>query len=162
MMSWIALVVAAFIIVALIVLYNRLVRSRQMVEEGWSGIDVQLKRRADLVPSLVSTVKGYAAHENQVLERVAALRTQAATLPEGDVSGRGRIEGRLSVAIGRLMALAEEQHLTAGLNRRTTDPLHAYEEGVNHEALLAWWNYGDPVCLERCLVAARSTEASRS
>ncbi|MCP4386260.1 MAG: LemA family protein [Hyphomicrobiales bacterium] len=107
MISWIALAVAALIVVALIVLYNRLVRSRQMVDEGWSGIDVQLKRRADLLPNLVSAVKGYAAHEKQVLERVAALRTQAAELPEDDVSGRGRIESRLSVAIGRLMALAE-------------------------------------------------------
>jgi len=59
----------------------------------------------------------------------------------------------------RLMALAEKNNLTAGLNRRTMDPLHAYEEGVNHLALLAWWHYGDPVALERCLVAARSTEA---
>ncbi len=59
----------------------------------------------------------------------------------------------------RLTELAEKEHLEAGLNRRTMDPLHAYEEGVNHEALMAWWNYGDPVYLERCMVAARSTEA---
>jgi len=59
----------------------------------------------------------------------------------------------------RLAELAEKEHLEAGLNRRTMDPLHAYEEGVNHEALMAWWNYGDPVYLERCMVAARSTEA---
>ncbi len=59
----------------------------------------------------------------------------------------------------RLAELAEREHLEAGLNRRTMDPLHAYEEGVNHEALMAWWNYGDPVYLERCMVAARSTEA---
>jgi len=59
----------------------------------------------------------------------------------------------------RLAELAEKETLEAGLNRRTMDPLHAYEEGVNHEALMAWWNYGDPVYLERCLVAARSTEA---
>lgn len=59
----------------------------------------------------------------------------------------------------RLMALAEKDTLEQGLNRRTMDPLHAYEEGVNHEALLAWWNYGDPVAMERCIVAARSTEA---
>ena len=60
---------------------------------------------------------------------------------------------------GRLAELAEKQNLEQGLNRRTMDPLHAYEEGVNHEALMAWWNYGDPVCLERCMEAARSTEA---
>ncbi|NQT87962.1 hypothetical protein HQ560_14435, partial [bacterium] len=59
----------------------------------------------------------------------------------------------------RLMALAETETLEQGLNRRTMDPLHAYEEGVNHEAILAWWDYGDPVAFERCIVAARSTEA---
>ncbi|MGB2821419.1 MAG: hypothetical protein WBF17_10585, partial [Phycisphaerae bacterium] len=59
----------------------------------------------------------------------------------------------------RLAELAERDTLVAGLNRRTMDPLHAYEEGLNHEALLAWWNYGDPVYLERCIVAARSTES---
>ena len=62
-------------------------------------------------------------------------------------------------AAERLAELAERENLVQGLNRYTTDPLHAYEEGVNHEALLAWWNYGDPVYLERCIVAARSTEA---
>ena len=59
----------------------------------------------------------------------------------------------------RLAELAERENLEAGLNRRATDPLHAYEEGINHEALMAWWHYGDPVYLERCIVAARSTEA---
>lgn len=59
----------------------------------------------------------------------------------------------------RLAELAEKEHLEAGLNRRTMDPLHAYEEGINHAALMAWWNYGDPLYLERCMVAARSTEA---
>ena len=59
----------------------------------------------------------------------------------------------------RLMALAEKENLVQGLNRRTMDPLHAYEEGLNHMALLAWWHYGDPLALERCMVAAKSTEA---
>lgn len=58
----------------------------------------------------------------------------------------------------RLAEEAERSTLEAGLNRRTMDPLHAYEEGINHEALMAWWHYGDPVYLNRCLVAARSTE----
>lgn len=59
----------------------------------------------------------------------------------------------------RLAELAEETCLERGLNKRTIDPLHAYEEGLNQEALMAWWEYGDPVYLERCIVAARSTEA---
>lgn len=71
----------------------------------------------------------------------------------------GGLAARLRDACARLAELAEKQNLTKGLNRHTTDPLHAYEEGVNHEALMAWWNYGDPVYMERCIVAAHSTEA---
>jgi len=58
-----------------------------------------------------------------------------------------------------LAELAEAENLDQGLNRRTMDPLHAYEEGVNHEALMLWWNYGDPVYFERCLLAAKSMPA---
>ncbi|WP_421725107.1 LemA family protein [Bauldia sp.] len=107
MTFWAFLALIAVVIGVGIVLYNRLVRVRQLADEGWSGIDVQLKRRADLIPNLVTTVKGYAAHENQLLEQVTALRAKATMLPEGDVAGRGKVETRLSVAIGRLMALAE-------------------------------------------------------
>lgn len=89
------------------VTYNALVRVRQMVQEAWSGIDVQLKRRADLVPNLVETVKGYAGHEQETLERVTEMRTRAQSVPAGDVAGRAAAEGMLSQALGRLMAVAE-------------------------------------------------------
>jgi len=72
---------------------------------------------------------------------------------------RDGVAAKIIDAARRLAELAEKDTLTAGLNRRTMDPLHAYEEGVNHEALLAWWLYGDPVYVERCIIAARSTEA---
>ncbi|MBH0237521.1 LemA family protein [Methylobrevis albus] len=88
-------------------IYNGLVRSRQMAKEGWSGIDVQLKRRADLIPNLVETVKGYAGHERETLEQVTRMRTAAAGVPSGDVAGRAAAEGALSAAIGRLFAVAE-------------------------------------------------------
>ncbi|MEQ9688213.1 MAG: LemA family protein [Bauldia litoralis] len=107
MTTWIVLAVVAVAIVFGIVLFNRLVRTRQMAEEGWSGIDVQLKRRADLIPNLVSTVKGYATHEQQVLVRATELRAAAGKVPESDVAARARAEGKLSSAIGKLMALAE-------------------------------------------------------
>ncbi len=107
MTTWIVLAIVAVAVVYGIVLFNRLVRTRQMAEEGWSGIDVQLKRRADLIPNLVSTVKGYAAHEQQVLVRATELRAAAGRIPEGDVAARARAEGKLSAAIGQLMALAE-------------------------------------------------------
>ncbi|MFQ5810776.1 MAG: hypothetical protein ACE5JM_14265 [Armatimonadota bacterium] len=66
---------------------------------------------------------------------------------------------QINSAAAALAELAEEETLEAGLNKRTMDPLHAYEEGVNHEALMTLWNYGDPVVLERCMIAARSMPA---
>lgn len=104
---WVVLVVAAIIAIYAIILFNRLVKSRQMAEEGWSGIDVQLKRRADLIPNLVETVKGYASHERSLFEEVARLRSQISRLATGDVAGRGQMEGSLSGAVGKLLALAE-------------------------------------------------------
>ena len=85
--------------------YNRLVRSRQMTQEGLSGIDVQLKRRADLIPNLLETVKGYMGHERQVLERVTELRTRS--LQAGSVAEKGQVEGMLTEALRTLFAVAE-------------------------------------------------------
>lgn len=99
----IVLAVAGYAIIA----YNGLVRARQMVREAWSGIDVQLKRRADLIPNLIETVKGYAQHERSALEEVTALRTRAQSLPVDDVAGRAQVEGMLGQALGRLFAVAE-------------------------------------------------------
>lgn len=107
MLIWIVLAIAAGAIVYAIIVFNRLVRTRQMANEAWSGIDVQLKRRSDLVPNLVDAVKGYAAHERAVLEDVTALRSAARAVPAGDVAGRAQAEGALSAAIGKLFVLAE-------------------------------------------------------
>ena len=100
---------AVLVIVALyaVMVYNGLVKSRQMTEEAWSGIDVQLKRRADLIPNLIETVKGYAAHEKSTLEEVVELRNRAQAVPAGDVAGRAAAEGLLGQALGRIVALAE-------------------------------------------------------
>ncbi|GGE92475.1 LemA family protein [Stappia taiwanensis] len=107
MTTWIVLGLIVLIGLYLITLYNGLVRKRQMVREGWSGIDVQLKRRADLIPNLVETVKGYAAHERAALDEVTEMRARAADLPRDDVAGRAQAEGMLSQALGRLFAVAE-------------------------------------------------------
>jgi LemA protein len=107
MLEWIVLTVIALAIIYAVLLYNRLVRARQMTDEAWSGIDVQLKRRSDLVPNLVEAVKGYAAHERGLFEQVTALRTAAQSVPSADVEGRARAEGALSQALGRLLAVAE-------------------------------------------------------
>ena len=97
------LVVAALI--GAISIYNRLIRNRQMVQEGWSGIDVQLKRRADLIPNLIEAVKGYMGHEKGVLEKVTELRAQS--LQAGGVGEKARAEGALGTALANLFAVAE-------------------------------------------------------
>ena len=100
-------ILAAIVLVPLyiIYLYNALVRSRNMVEEGWSGIDVQLKRRADLVPNLVETVKGYAAHEKTVLQEVTAARTAATGARS--VEGTRDAANMMTAALRHLFAVAE-------------------------------------------------------
>jgi len=107
MLLWIILAVVAAAVVYAIVAFNSLVRTRQMANEAWSGIDVQLKRRSELVPNLVETVKGYAAHERDVLDEVTRLRGAARAVPEEDVAARAQAEGALSGALGRLFALSE-------------------------------------------------------
>jgi LemA protein len=104
-MEWV--VVGVIIAVALyaIAIYNRLVRQRNLMREGWSGIDVQLKRRTDLVPNLIETVKAYAAHERGVFEEVAARR--ASSIAADSVPGQAAAEQALHGALGRLFAVAE-------------------------------------------------------
>src|SRR3546814_15645258 len=87
---YILLGIVALLVLYGVFLYNSLVKSRQMAEEAWSGIDVQLKRRADLIPNLIETVKGYAAHEKSTLEEVIELRNRAQAVPAGDVAGRAQ------------------------------------------------------------------------
>jgi LemA protein len=108
MTTWFVLALLIALSVFAILLYNALVKKRQMVEEGWSGIDVQLKRRANLIPNLVETVKAYASHEKEALENVTRLRTDAAAVSSSDIAGRARVEGALTQALGRLFAVAED------------------------------------------------------
>src|SRR5256885_15311346 len=83
--------------------YNSLVRRRNVVAEAWSGIDAQLKRRADLIPNLVETVKGYAGHERETFEDLARLRSQGQA--QTDVAQRAQTETAITAAIGRVMAV---------------------------------------------------------
>jgi LemA protein len=107
MLLWVVSFVALASVLYVIIVFNSLVRTRQMANEAWSGIDVQLKRRSELVPNLVETVKGYAGHERSVLEDVTRLRSAANALPANDIAGRAQAEGALSLALGKLVALAE-------------------------------------------------------
>ncbi|MCB1477400.1 MAG: LemA family protein [Rhodobiaceae bacterium] len=101
------LAIIAAVVFYAIVLYNQLVTKRQMANEGWSGIDVQLKRRTDLIPNLLESVKGYMSHEKDTLREVTELRTKAQAIPDENVAERAKVEGMLSGALGRLLAIAE-------------------------------------------------------
>jgi LemA protein len=103
--EWIAIAVAAAIGLYVIVVFNRLIRGRNLVREGWSGIDVQLRRRNDLIPNLVDIVKGYAAHERGLFEEIAARRATA--IAAGDVPHKEVAEQGLQASLRRLFAVAE-------------------------------------------------------
>ena len=105
--AMIVLAIVVAIAVYGILLYNGLVKNRQMVGEGWSGIDAQLKRRADLIPNLLESVKGYMQHEKTLLEEVTRLRAASQGAANANPDERAKIEGALSGALGRLLAVAE-------------------------------------------------------
>src|SRR4030043_484969 len=101
----VVLVVLALIILWIIVAYNRLITLRNRAKEAWSDIDVQLKRRYDLIPNLVETVKGYAAHEKEVFEKVTEARTRA--MGAQTIKEKGEAENFLSNTLKSLFAVAE-------------------------------------------------------
>lgn len=104
----ILLIAAVVLAVLLIGIYNRLVALRQNGNQAFADIDVQLKQRHDLIPNLVETVKGYAAHEKGTLEAVIAARNSAVSAEKtGDPKAMAQAEGVLGAALGRLIALAE-------------------------------------------------------
>jgi LemA protein len=105
MTALIVIVLILLVGAAVVLMYNRLVRLRNRTENSWSQVDVQLQRRHDLIPNLVESVKGYAAHEKSTFEEVTAART-AAQQAQG-VAQQSQAEGALSAAIGRLFAVAE-------------------------------------------------------
>ena len=101
------LIILAIVVAALgyaVYLYNDLVKNRQLSQEGWSGIDVQLKRRTDLIPNLIETVKGYMGHERETLEAVVKARADATAAANASPEERAKVEGALSGALGKLKA----------------------------------------------------------
>jgi LemA protein len=105
-MSIIMVVGVALLGILVMILYNGLVGARNEVKNAWSAIDVQLKRRHDLISNLVESVKGYAAHERQTLDEVVRARRQAAAF-QGGVEERAKIENALTQSLRALFALAE-------------------------------------------------------
>lgn len=104
------LVILAIVVVFILIfagIYNGLVGARNQVKNAWAQIDVQLKRRHDLIPNLVETVKGYMQHERGTLEAVTSARTTAIKSADSGVAAQAKAEGELSQALGRLLAVAE-------------------------------------------------------
>ena len=104
-MGWIILAIVVVLIIAIISLYNNLVRLRMKVKNAWSQIDVQLQRRFDLIPNLVETVKGYMKHEEGTLTKIAELRTSWANATS--VSEKAELNNQLSSTLKTIMAVSE-------------------------------------------------------
>ena len=105
MLTWIILGVIVLALVYAVGVYNRLVRLRALARESFSGITVQLRRRADLVPNLVESVQGYASHERETLDAVTAQRAAAANA--GSVAATAQADAAMTGLLGRLMVVAE-------------------------------------------------------
>ncbi|HVY36196.1 MAG TPA: LemA family protein [Candidatus Paceibacterota bacterium] len=101
----IILIIVAIIVLWFVAAYNGFVRGRNRVDEAWADIEVQLKRRYDLIPNLVNTVKGYAAHESTAFEKVSNAR--AVAMGAGNMTDQAKAEGELSGALKSLFAVAE-------------------------------------------------------
>jgi LemA protein len=105
---WVVLIAIVVLIAAIIMMYNSLIRLKNRVDEAWSDVDVQLKRRYDLIPNLVETVKGYAAHEQGTLQKVIEARNAAmAAQAGGDAKAQAAAENALSGTLKSIFALAE-------------------------------------------------------
>jgi LemA protein len=146
-MLWLAIGIVAFVVLVFVVfLYNRLVRLRNRCENAWAQVDVQLKRRYDLIPNLVETVKGYASHERATFEEVTKART-AAQQAQG-VAEQAGAENMLTQAIGKLFAVAEQypelratenfQQLQAQLEE--TESKIAVSRQIYNDAVLSYDN----------------------
>lgn len=131
---WIAIGIIVVLVIAYIIFYNGLVKAHNQTDESWSQIDVQLKRRNDLVPNLVSTVKGYAKHEQETLQAVVAARNQVVETPSQDHEKLMDASNQLSASLRSIFALSESYpDLKANQNF-----LNLQEELTNTENKIAY------------------------
>jgi LemA protein len=145
---WILIAVVVVLLLWTVFTYNRLVTLRNRVENGWSQIDVQLRRRYDLIPNLIETVKGYAAHEREVFEKVTEARTQA--MGATGVQDQASAENAVTAGLGRLIAVAESYpDLKANQNF-----LALQEELIGTESKIAYARqfYNDQVALLNTMI----------
>lgn len=103
----IVLGIGILLVIVIVGIYNRFVKNRNLVKDAWSNIDVALKRRYDLIPNLVETVKGYAKHEKSTLEGVIKVRNAAMQVPDGDINGKIKAENQLQQSLRSIFALGE-------------------------------------------------------
>jgi LemA protein len=124
------LILLVAIIGYLVLTYNALISNKNLVAEGWSGIDVQLRRRADLIPNLIETVKGYASHEDKLFRDIAELRSKS--IAGGSVAEQSQVGQAMSAALGRVFAIAEAYpQLKADANfRDLQDKLSGIEDEI--------------------------------
>jgi LemA protein len=104
---WVLLGIIVVLLLFYVLTYNGLVKLRNQVKNAWAQIDVQLKRRYDLIPNLMETVKGYMKHERETMEAVTNARNLAQKISDSGVAARSKAEAELSTALGRLLAVAE-------------------------------------------------------
>ncbi len=141
-MIWIILVIVALLVLFVVGIYNSLVSLKLRTENAWSQIDTQLKRRFDLIPNLVETVKGYAKHESETLEKVIEARNRYVSA-NGSVEQAAKAEGMLEGAINKLFALAESYpDLKANQNFAA---LHVELTGTEDKIAYARQFYNDTV-----------------
>lgn len=107
MITLIILAAIILLVAFVIVIFNKFVRNRNLVKDAWSNIDVFLKKRHDLIPNLVNTVKGYAAHENDTLEQVTQARNQAVNVAADDINAKIAAENMLKKTLRSLFAVSE-------------------------------------------------------
>lgn len=107
MVGYIILGIAVVVVLLMVSVFNRFAKNRNVVKDAWGNIDVALKRRYDLIPNLVQTVKGYASHEKETLERVIQARNSAMQVPQGDINAQIKAENQLQQTLRSIFALSE-------------------------------------------------------
>ena len=150
-MGGIIFIILVIAVIMLVAMYNGLVRKKKLVDNAWSQIDVQLKRRYDLIPNLVESVKGYAAHEAGLLEKVTLARTRDMGVPSGDTGAKIAAETELGGALRGLMVQVEaypqlkanenflqlQEELTSTENKIAFSRQHYNDSATNYNTAIA-------------------------
>ncbi|HHN72620.1 MAG TPA: LemA family protein [Thermopetrobacter sp.] len=152
MSQWIIIGIVAAVVLFAIFAYNQLVEARQMVREGWSGIDVQLKKRANLIPNLVAAVKGYMKHERELLEKITELRARAGAMEKASPRERSAVEQEISTLLGRIL-VAVENYPDLKANQNVLDLQRQLSE-IENDIQMARRYYNGAVRENNILVAS--------